>query len=80
MKTTIRNNGTKVTKVNQENVREFYHVTLKNADGTPARCRRNGKTQTWKTRPVEFRIPVKHGLYDYFNIDQNNCNEWTVNL
>jgi outer membrane protein assembly factor BamB len=24
--------------------------------------RRNGKTQTWKTRPGEFRIPVKAGL------------------
>ena len=30
--------------------------------------RRNGKTQTWKTRPSEWRIPVKHGLYDYGNI------------
>jgi hypothetical protein len=25
-------------------------------------CRRNGRTQTWKTRPNEFRIPVKAGL------------------
>lgn len=25
--------------------------------------RRNGQTQTWKTRPDEFRIPVAHGLY-----------------
>lgn len=24
--------------------------------------RRNGKTQTWKTRPDDFRIPVKAGL------------------
>ena len=26
------------------------------------RLRRNGKTQTWKTRPGEFRIPIKAGL------------------
>ncbi len=26
------------------------------------RVRRNGKTQTWKTRPDEFRIPVKAGF------------------
>jgi hypothetical protein len=26
------------------------------------RLRRNGKTQTWKTRPGDFRIPVKAGL------------------
>lgn len=25
--------------------------------------RRSGKTKTWKTRPGEFRIPIKHGLY-----------------
>ena len=36
-------------------------------------CRRNGKTQTWKTRPNEFRTPVKYGLYEYGNItDVNN--------
>lgn len=26
------------------------------------KCRRNGKTQTWKTRPDEFRIPIKFGF------------------
>lgn len=26
------------------------------------RLRRNGQTKTWKTRPSEFRIPVKAGL------------------
>lgn len=25
--------------------------------------RRNGATQTWKTRPDAFSVPVKHGLY-----------------
>lgn len=32
------------------------------ANGNNWRLRRNGKTQTWKTRPDEFRIPVKAGL------------------
>lgn len=27
--------------------------------------RRNGKTQTWKTRPGEFRLPIKWGLKCY---------------
>lgn len=27
--------------------------------------RRNGATQTWKTRPGEFRIPVKYGIRTY---------------
>jgi hypothetical protein len=27
--------------------------------------RRNGKTQTWKSRPGDYRLPVKHGLKSY---------------
>jgi hypothetical protein len=34
--------------------------------------RRNGKTKTWKTRPGQFQIPVKHGLYDYAYITQDD--------
>lgn len=26
------------------------------------RVRRNGATQTWVTRPTEWRLPVKHGI------------------
>lgn len=35
--------------------------------------RRNGRTQTWKTRPNEFRIPVKFGLYDYSYITEREA-------
>lgn len=31
-------------------------------NGNLWRLRRNGKTKTWKTRPDDFRIPVKAGL------------------
>jgi hypothetical protein len=42
---------------------EFHHNTETQANGKLCfRVRRNGKTQTWKTRPGEFRIPVKHGI------------------
>jgi hypothetical protein len=37
------------------------------------RYRRNGNTQTWKTRPDDFRIPVKYGLYEYGNMTQDNA-------
>lgn len=33
--------------------------------------RRNGATQTWKTRPGAFRIPVKRGMYEYGAIYEN---------
>lgn len=54
------------------------HKTIKNKDGTPARCRVNGKCKTWKTRPLEFKLPVKHGLRDCFYITQDNAKDWRV--
>ena len=38
------------------------------------RLRRNGMTKTWKTRPGEFRIPVKAGLRACAYIDHSNMN------
>ena len=32
------------------------------------RCRPNGACQTWKTRPAEFRLPIKSGMRDYGEI------------
>lgn len=55
---------------------EFHHVTLKNRDGSPVRCRVNGKCKTWKTRPGEFRLPVKYGLRECFYIDNSNASDW----
>jgi hypothetical protein len=43
----------------------LYHVSNRNADGTPQRWKVNGKPQTWKTRPNEVRVPVKNGLRNY---------------
>lgn len=45
---------------------------------TGRRWRRNGKTQTWKTRPGEFRIPVKHGLYEYGEITHEQAENFSV--
>jgi hypothetical protein len=67
-----------VNKENALTANRFEHVSIKNADKTPARCKRNGKTKIWVTRPDEFKIPVKHGLRDCFYIDNTNCNDWNV--
>jgi len=48
------------------------------AYGQERECRRNGKTQVWKTRPNNFKIPVKYGLFEYFYITQENANQFTV--
>ena len=53
----------------------LHHESVKNADGTPARCRVNGAIKLWKTRPDDFRLPVKHGLKDCFYITPENSSE-----
>lgn len=40
--------------------------------------RRNGAAQTWKTRPTEFRIPVRYGMYRYQQITQENAAHFHV--
>lgn len=42
------------------------------AQPSTRRWRRNGKTETWKTRPGEFRIPVKYGLKGFGQITHWN--------
>lgn len=66
----------KVTRENCEILNRFEHVTVKNADGSRARARRNGKTKLWKTRNPEFSIPIKIGLRSYYYITDKNCNNW----
>ena len=52
----------------------IYVIGYYNADGTPQTYRQNGKIQFWKTRPDDFRIPVKRGLYEYAAITPDNMN------
>lgn len=57
----------------------LHHKTKKNKDGSPVRCRINGKVKIWKTRPNDFKLPVKYGLYECFYIDNifyKNFDEW----
>ena len=56
----------------------LHHTTFRNADGTPVRVRVNGACKTWKTRPTEFRLPVKHGLKDCLYITPENANNWVT--
>lgn len=32
----------------------------------------SGACKTWKTRPEDFRVPVKHGLYENGEITERN--------
>lgn len=39
-------------------------------------ARVTGRCATWKTRPDEFRLPVKHGLYESGAITHDNAAYW----
>lgn len=56
----------------------LYHARVRNRDGSRARCRVNGAVKFWKTRPDDFRIPVKYGLRDCFYITPSNADEWLI--
>ena len=38
--------------------------------------RQSGSVKTWKTRPNDFHMPVKYGMYESFWVDQNNAHEF----
>lgn len=39
---------------------------------TERRWKVNGKVKTWKTRPEEIKVPLKHGLYSFGYLTHNN--------
>ena len=65
-----------INRKNADQFEKFESKTLKKKSGDPWTCKKNGVMKTWKTRPNEFKIPVKIGMYNHFYIDQNNCDAW----
>ena len=43
----------------------LHHTVHVNADGTPQRWKVNGKVKTWKSNSNRVQVPLKHGLYYY---------------
>lgn len=65
-----------ITKQQAELENYFHSSIYRNADGSCQRWRRNGATHTWKTRPNEFRIPIKYGLRGFSAIELHNANNF----
>lgn len=55
-------------------VKKFYNQQL----DKPARWRANGKCKTWKRDPARFQLPIKHGLYSYGYITNENAHLFIV--
>lgn len=56
----------------------IYHVSETNADGTPLRARITGKIKVLKRQPEVFRIPFKHGLRRYGELNNHNNSWWAL--
>lgn len=53
---------------------EFITVTLPYFTLTkPINWRANGKCKVWKRQPDRFQLPIKHGLYSYGYITNDNA-------
>ena len=50
----------------------LHHVKNNNADGTPQRWRVNGMVKTWKCDAGRVKVPVKHGLYRYDHLTEDD--------
>lgn len=63
--------GVMITKEQAIEGGRFHHE-----DGTCRTWRSNGKCKTWVTRPDEFRLPIKFGMYGYGYITQDNAHQF----
>ncbi len=48
---------------------ELYSSRKLDSRDRPAKVRVSGKCKTWKTRPGDFKLPVKYGMYESFYIE-----------
>jgi hypothetical protein len=62
-----------VTKEQATRENRFHEEGARRKDGSCYVWRRNGQTQTWKTRPTAWRIPVKYGLRAYGQITESSA-------
>ncbi len=56
----------------------IYYLGARNRDGSLARFRVNGKVQTWKTRPNDIRVPLRHGLYEFWALENHNLADFSL--
>ena len=65
--------------------REFHYGECKRTVGPKGgetvkveRWRRNGETKVWKTRPGDFRVPIKFGLRTCSYLTPSNVDQFHV--
>ncbi len=59
-----------MTRFEIETALDEGRLSILMANGRYWKARRNGRTQTWKTRPTDFRIPEKAGFRAFAQITE----------
>jgi hypothetical protein len=73
-----------ITKEQAMNLKYFQEIKVTfinpplNTHSKHRQWRSNGKCKTWKTRPDEFKLPIKHGLYAYGYLTHENAHLFEV--
>lgn len=55
-----------------------YTPGFYNADGTVQRWRVFGNVKTWVRDPGRVQVPIKHGMYEHWYIDEKNLHGFTL--
>lgn len=56
----------------------LYTPGFYNADGTAQRWRVSGAVKTWVKSPNKVRVPIKHGMYENWYLDETNLHGFTL--
>ncbi len=57
---------------------DVYVIGHYDSDGSPSHFRIAGVPQFWKTRPKDFKVPLKRGLYEHAYLTQDNAKMFTL--
>ncbi len=61
-----------LTRKDIDNLGHNGVICIPRPNRDPERWRVNGRLQTWKRDPNRFRLPIKHGLYAYSAITEDD--------
>lgn len=56
----------------------IYFIGEYDSNGQASKARVTGKVITWKTRPNDYRVPIKRGLYDSGYLTPSNAERFTL--
>jgi hypothetical protein len=77
---TLLKHGDRILELLYVNTAYHYETGIKIVTGSgelkldkPIKWRVNGTIKLWKRDPARFQLPIKHGLYDYAYLTNDNA-------